>query len=66
MKTIIQPPIATQKDKKLNIHNDVRIDNYYWLNDRANQEVIDYLNAENEYTKHLMKHTEGFQKDLFQ
>ncbi len=66
MKTIIQPPVATKKDKKLSIHNDVRIDNYYWLKDRDNKEVIDYLNLENKYTKHIMQHTEAFQKNLFE
>nr|WP_231961879.1 S9 family peptidase [Algibacter lectus] len=59
-------PSAKKISKTLEIHNDVRIDNYYWLNDRENPEVIDYLNAENNYTKALMAHTEGFQKDLFE
>ncbi|MEL0649861.1 S9 family peptidase [Algibacter sp. TI.3.09] len=59
-------PSAKKISKTLEIHNDVRIDNYYWLNDRENSEVIDYLNAENNYTKALMAHTEDFQKDLFE
>ena len=66
MENIISPPIAKKQPKELSIHNDVRIDNYYWLNEKENPEVIDYLNAENEYTKNLMQHTEGFQKDLFE
>ncbi|WP_100615869.1 S9 family peptidase [Confluentibacter citreus] len=66
MKKTISPPIANKKPKKLSIHNDVRIDNYYWLNDKENPEVIDYLNAENAYTKQIMEHTEGFQKELFE
>ena len=60
------PPVAKKKPKKLNIHNDLRIDNYYWLNNRENQDVIDYLNAENNYTKQVMQHTESFQKELFE
>ena len=36
------------------------------MNERENQEVIDYLNAENDYTKNVMKHTERFQKDFFE
>ncbi|WP_246124713.1 S9 family peptidase [Algibacter pacificus] len=59
-------PSAKKISKTLEIHNDIRIDNYYWLNNRENPEVIDYLNAENAYTKAMMKHTEGFQKDLFE
>lgn len=59
-------PVAIKKPKILTIHNDVRIDNYYWLNQRENKEVIDYLNAENAYTKKVMQHTESFQKILFE
>lgn len=66
MKQIIQPPKAIKIPKELKTHNDVRIDNYYWLNDKENPEVIAYLNAENAYTKSVMQHTERFQKDLFE
>ena len=59
-------PKAKKIEKKLEIFDDVRIDNYYWLNDRENQEVIDYLNAENDYLKKDLKHTEKFQEDLFE
>jgi oligopeptidase B len=63
--TITNPPIANQIPKKLIKHNDVRVDDYFWLNDRSNQDVIEYLKAENVYTKLLMKHTESFQESLF-
>ncbi|HLT52869.1 MAG TPA: hypothetical protein VKZ97_03215, partial [Flavobacteriaceae bacterium] len=66
METEIKPPIAIKKPQTLNFHNDTRIDNYYWLNDRENPEVIDYLNAENAYTKQAMQHTESFQQLLFE
>ncbi|WP_066217944.1 S9 family peptidase [Formosa haliotis] len=66
MKKDIQPPIAKKVPKELIAHNDVRIDNYFWLNDRENEDVIAYLNAENEYTKQALRHTEQFQKDLFE
>lgn len=62
----VPTPSAKKISKTLETHNHVRIDNYYWLNDRENPEVIDYLNAENDYTKALMAHTEDFQKDLFE
>ena len=62
----LTPPKANKIEKHLEMHNDLRIDNYYWLNDRKNPEVIDYLNSENEYTKNVMKHTEKFQKQLFE
>ncbi|OEK08696.1 oligopeptidase B [Flavivirga aquatica] len=59
-------PVVNKIYKKLSIHDDDRIDNYYWLNDRENPDVIDYLNAENDYTKGVMQHTEAFQKNLFE
>jgi hypothetical protein len=39
----------TQPPKELIIHGHKRIDNYYWLNERENPEVIAYLKAENDY-----------------
>lgn len=61
----IQPPVAKIIPKTLEKFGDVRIDNYYWLNDRENPEVIDYLNKENEYYKQMTAHTETLQKELF-
>lgn len=60
-----QPPVAKKVKKELTTHGDTRIDNYYWLNDRENSEVIDYLKAENAYTDTMMKHTEDFQQQLY-
>ncbi|MBD0833582.1 S9 family peptidase [Aestuariibaculum sp. TT11] len=65
-KVLITPPKATIKPKQLVKHGDVRVDNYYWLNERENPEVLAYLNAENEYTKAIMAHTEEFQQELFE
>ena len=62
----MEAPICKKNPKKLSIHGDERIDNYYWLNNREDQEVLDYLNAENAYTKEVMKDTEPFQKDLYE
>lgn len=59
-------PKAKKIEKKLEIHNDTRIDNYFWLNDREDPEVIDYLNQENAYLKKNLEHTESFQKTLFE
>ena len=61
----IKAPVAKKIPKELTIHNDTRIDNYYWLNDRENPDVIAYLEAENEYTKAVLKHTEAFQDKLY-
>lgn len=62
----INSPIAQKIPKNLEIHNDSRIDNYYWLNDRENEEVIDYLERENDYYGKMTAHTKDFQADLFE
>lgn len=59
-------PIAIKKPQLLEIHGHQRQDPYYWMNERENQEVIDYLNAENAYLKEVMKPTEVLQKQLFE
>lgn len=61
-----QAPTVKKEAKELTTHGDVRIDNYYWLNQRENPEVIAYLEQENEYTKASMKPLEGFQNSLFE
>ena len=58
-------PIAKIIPKILEKHGDKRTDNYYWLNDRENPEVIDYLNNENDYYNKMTASTKDFQKDLF-
>jgi len=62
----IIPPIAKKIPKELIVHNDLRIDDYYWLNDRDNPEVSNYLEQENAYCENIMSHTKDFQKDLFE
>ena len=60
------PPIANKQAKTLEIHGDKRIDDYFWLRDQENPEVIAYLEAENDYTKAMMAHTEEGQQELYQ
>lgn len=71
-----EPPLARKEPKELTIHGDTRIDNYYWMKltdeqkkaeklDAQTQEVVDYLNAENDFTKAKLKHTEAFQEKLY-
>lgn len=60
------PPVSKKIPQELTVHGHTRIDPYYWLNDRTNPEVIDYLNQENEYLKEQLRHTEEFQERLFE
>jgi oligopeptidase B len=61
----MKAPIAEIKPHELSIHGHTRVDNYFWLKDRDSSYVIDYLNAENDYTKEVMKDTETFQDSLY-
>jgi oligopeptidase B len=66
LKKSIYPPIAKKISKELIVHNDLRIDDYYWLNDRENPEVIEYLEQENAYCDAMLVHTKDFQTSLFE
>lgn len=59
-------PRAKKVPKNLEIHGHTRVDDYYWLRDREDQAVIDYLNEENEYRKKMMGHLEDFEATLFE
>ena len=61
----VDPPVAQVIPEQIETHGHTRIDNYYWLNQRENPEVIEYLEAENAYTDALMGHTDDLQAELF-
>lgn len=62
----MQSPKAKKIQHNLVKHNHTRNDDYFWLNDRENEDVINYLNAENNYTDAKMKHTESLQEELYE
>jgi oligopeptidase B len=66
MQNDIPAPQAKIIPKSLKKHKETRIDNYFWLNDRENPEVIDYLNKENEYYQKMTQHTKGLQESLYE
>ena len=67
MKTIgIIAPTVQVKPKEIVTHNHTRIDNYYWLNDPKNPDVIAYLNSENEYLEKIMSPVKPLQEKLFE
>src|SRR5947209_2451846 len=59
------PPVATTKAKVDTLHGEIRTDNYFWIREKTNPDVIAYLNAENAYTEARMKHTEALQQKLY-
>ncbi len=64
--TTLEPPIAEKIPYQLKKHEDIRIDSYYWMRERTNPEVIDYLERENDYYKKMTRDTEDFKADLFE
>lgn len=58
-------PTATEKPKEFTLHGDTRKDEYYWLNERENKEVIDYLEAENKYTDSVLSPVKKLKEELF-
>jgi oligopeptidase B len=58
-------PMPERKPARLELHGDVRIDNYFWLKERDNPDVIAYLDAENAYTEKMMAPMQGMQEILF-
>src|SRR6185295_5972794 len=59
------PPVAKIVPHSMTVHDDTRIDNYFWLRDRKDPGTIPYLEAENSYTKEKLKHTEALQAALY-
>ncbi len=72
----VEAPIAKKIAKELTIHGDTRIDDYYWMKlsdeqknaekpDDQTKDVVNFLNAENDYTNAKLKHTKPFQEKLY-
>lgn len=59
------PPIAAKRPHVHALHGDHRIDNYFWLRERTDSAVVEYLEAENTYTEAMMQHTEPLQTLLY-
>lgn len=74
---MITPPSAKKIKEELSIHGHNRIDNYFWMRltdeqkeaenpDQQTKDVLAYLDAENDYLKKVMKHTEPLQDKLYE
>lgn len=62
----LTPPVAEKKPHVHITHGDHRDDPYYWLRERENQQVIDWLNAENAYTEAVLAPIAGLRKELLE
>lgn len=59
------PPVAKKIPKTTTIHGDTLVDDYFWLREKSNPDVINYLKAENAYTEAVMKPTAALQETLY-
>ncbi|MBL7473438.1 S9 family peptidase [Robertkochia sediminum] len=62
---VADAPLATKRPVELKKHGDVRIDEYYWLNEREDKEVLAYLEQENAYYEAATAHTSDLKEKLF-
>ena len=62
----LTPPMAAKKPKTLTAFGERRVDDYYWLREKDNPEVIAYLEAENRYTEAVMAPLAGFRQKLYE
>ncbi len=61
----LRPPSCRRVPHSIVTHGHERIDEFYWLRDRGNPGVIEYIEAENRYAAETMKHTDALQGKLF-
>jgi oligopeptidase B len=60
-----KPPMAEKKTKTLNIHGETLVDDFFWLREKSNPQVVAYLESENAYTEAAMKNTAPLQEKLY-
>jgi oligopeptidase B len=63
--TELAPPVAPIRRTETSVHGHTLVDNYAWLRERDNPEVITYLEAENAYCDAVMESTKALQKTLY-
>jgi oligopeptidase B len=58
-------PVAKKVPKSSTIHGETRVDNYAWIREKSNPEVIAYLNSENAYADAMTGSAASLQKSLY-
>jgi oligopeptidase B len=61
----MMPPIAKKVPHEISLHDHTRADEYYWLRDRENPDVVAYLEAENAYANALLKKSEAQRETIY-
>src|ERR1051325_5109907 len=62
---VVKPPVAAKQPRTITVHGDSRVDDYFWLREKSNPAVMDYLKAEDAYADSVMKPTEALQESLY-
>jgi len=60
------PPVAPRKPHQTTVHGRTLSDDYFWLRDRQQPDVMAYLKAEDAYAEALMKPRAALQESLYQ
>jgi len=60
------PPVAKRVEHTEARHGSTVVDNYFWLREKSNPDVIEYLKAENAYTEAMTANLKPFQDALYQ
>jgi oligopeptidase B len=59
------PPVAPVKEHRETRHGEIVIDNYFWLREKTDPEVVRYLEAEDAYTTAMTRGLKPFQEALY-
>ena len=59
-------PVPPKRPKEITQHGQTRVDEYFWMRDREDPEVLNYLHAEQDYLEEIMQHTRPLQEQLFE
>ena len=58
-------PIASKKPHARTLHGEVVHDPWFWLRDKSDPDVIAHIEAENDYTAHILGPTTELQESIF-
>src|SRR5690606_886942 len=66
MANSVQAPLAPKIPHKIEKHCDVRVDDYFWLNQREHPDVINYLQQENAFYEAETAHLRPMRDALYE
>ena len=61
----LSPPVASKRPKVTELHGDRLVDNYFWMREKSNSEVLEYIKAENAYADAMLASTRQLQDKLY-